>query len=450
MQKVFDNYMCTHVWAQQCQQSGRGSHGSVYFEGPALYSYGTHYLTGYILDGVALLNSDSYSVTTSKHKGYAWRATSNRTQYGVPALTALRDALRAGVTARSKITVRQWLRDTAETCDIRAALFIAGAFGIGGKSVIAERKRGLAKAAKEAERRKAEARAYDIREARMLANLDQAAFDDWAHRYAHVFEPQSFSYVAQMEKNVAAFAKTLNRGARFGAKVMGVRRVATLRARRAALLDWAKGMAERAAERDRLEALAAFAAWRTAWRAAGDDIDARASAMRNAPAGWRLTGLLADADLAEFEAATAWQREHRAEIWARENAARREREADQFAQWQRGENVACPYSYRATPDGAAYVRRRGDNLETSQGAVVPWPHAVKAFRFIRLCRERGEAWQANGHTLRVGLFTVSSISAQGDMRAGCHTFRWAQMEALARSQGVYDAATPSADAIEPR
>lgn len=69
---VFDNAQLCHVWAQQTQPTGRS--GSMFFEGNKIYSYGTHYLAGIILKNkkgkqFAVLNSNSYSVTTSKHMG---------------------------------------------------------------------------------------------------------------------------------------------------------------------------------------------------------------------------------------------------------------------------------------------------------------------------------------------------------------------------------------------
>lgn len=83
-----------HLWAHRSQDSARYAKGNVYFEGAALYSYGSHYLCGFMIgDSVAFLNSDSYSVTTSKHQRMAWHATSHLTQYSVPSLTALRDVL---------------------------------------------------------------------------------------------------------------------------------------------------------------------------------------------------------------------------------------------------------------------------------------------------------------------------------------------------------------------
>src|SRR5690606_27519774 len=53
-----------------------------------------------------------------------------------------------------------------------------------------------------------------------------------------------------------------------------------------------------------------------------------------------------------------------------------------------------------TRDAAGNIT--GGTLRTSQGAQVPLPHALKVFRFLRLMREKGEEWSANGRTVRVG------------------------------------------------
>ncbi len=133
--------------------------------------------------------------------------------------------------------------------------------------------------------------------------------------------------------------------------------------------------------------------------------------------------------------------------------AQREQDAAWFADWQAGKSRHCPASYRSRPDGSAYVTRLRDSgedeLRTSQGAAVPWAHAVKAFRFIRLCVERGEGWQRNGRTVRVGHYQIDRIEPNGDMTAGCHRFAWDAMRELAEREGVFDL-TPSAEAVEQR
>lgn len=97
-----------HLWAHRSQDSARYAKGNVYFEGAALYSYGSHYLCGFMIgDSVALLNSDYYSVTTSKHQRMAWHATSHLTQYSMPGLTALRDVLLVADSGQAPAAIRR-------------------------------------------------------------------------------------------------------------------------------------------------------------------------------------------------------------------------------------------------------------------------------------------------------------------------------------------------------
>lgn len=90
----------------------------------------------------------------------------------------------------------------------------------------------------------------------------------------------------------------------------------------------------------------------------------------------------------------------------------------------------------------------GGQLRTSQGATVPLTHAVRAFRFLKLCRDTGKEWRANGKTLPVGHFRVDMVDASGGFRAGCHRINWPEVERVARGLGLADMAP--ADTTESR
>lgn len=68
MKKVFRSQaQCAHVWAAQTQTEGRS--GPLWFDGPTIYSYGTHYPIASFQRGVVLYNSTGSSATTEgKHK----------------------------------------------------------------------------------------------------------------------------------------------------------------------------------------------------------------------------------------------------------------------------------------------------------------------------------------------------------------------------------------------
>lgn len=97
MKKVFSNHrdVC-HVYAQQSQSEGQAS--NIFFEGPAIYSYGHHFLMGLFVtndkgEEAILLNGYSYSTSTAKHQGILRQATSHYKQITLPYLAS--DAGRA-------------------------------------------------------------------------------------------------------------------------------------------------------------------------------------------------------------------------------------------------------------------------------------------------------------------------------------------------------------------
>jgi hypothetical protein len=130
---------------------------------------------------------------------------------------------------------------------------------------------------------------------------------------------------------------------------------------------------------------------------------------------------------------------------ARRVELERAESAERVEAWKRGEPVQLRHGERlggtVGERGTALLRVRGSSLETSLGATVPLEHAVRVFRFVKLCRERGEAWQRNGRSLRVGHFQVDSVDANGDFTAGCHFIAWPETEAAAIAAGVADLAS---------
>jgi hypothetical protein len=80
--QVFARDELAHKWAHKAQDSGRDTSGNMFFTGPTLYSYGSHYVIAHILSdecgpelaGRVLWNTDGYSNTTGTHRSYAWRA----------------------------------------------------------------------------------------------------------------------------------------------------------------------------------------------------------------------------------------------------------------------------------------------------------------------------------------------------------------------------------------
>ena len=78
MKKVFSsNSELAHVWANQLQNEG--SANNMFFQGPVIYSYGTHYEIARFVTApngqkVCFVNSNGYSNTTAKHTRHVWNA----------------------------------------------------------------------------------------------------------------------------------------------------------------------------------------------------------------------------------------------------------------------------------------------------------------------------------------------------------------------------------------
>ena len=134
-----------------------------------------------------------------------------------------------------------------------------------------------------------------------------------------------------------------------------------------------------------------------------------------------LTGMIAECQAIDKREKARKQREY----------AKQARKAlERVQKWVDGEADYCP-SY-----GAIRLRVKGDELQTSQGARVPLIHAVKAFRIIKRLRDKGQAYQRNGHTIHLGQFAIDSIDTEGNVTAGCHTVSWEEIKRVAILAGV--------------
>lgn len=615
---VFDNAMSAHVWAQQTQESGKSHNGNLYFEGRALYSYGSHFVAGYMLPGGRpLLNADSYSISTSKHQGYAARAT----RYNAPRVPGLTDLSRvlesafkraeywarrphdaggqnaAETLKAGRASLAAWVAGEAFPKSKAAALndsrlryggpkfpelpaqAIAWAFeSLGLKEGEAERAAARALAARarnaaawqaavsESELRAELASAKAIASgplsdlaARMTAETRGRYFEATRHGAEWLAEAKRFRKAAKAAKakgwaRIAAEVKaresliraTVKRWPELQAAANGRtyarEALAAIRATRAqpggpalsaytlaeglkhagilgliasdlaahnvpaayvmaeaqrvariagqhspkARERWAAWAAETRAQLGRLELAEARAVYRDrlaamkearAAIAAGTATESAlvhaAQRVRNlagnwqpgnpfALAGWTQARLMAEAQTYQTAANAA-----RAAKEAERERVRAAWESDCREAWHAGQpqpvrpaGVAYSHLNRlGDGQGGALLRAvdverddsgviTGGTLETSWGAEVPLAHAVRAFRFLKLCRDNGRPWKANGKTLPVGHFRIESIDAEGNFIAGCHAINWAEVELVARGLGLADLA--GADTTESR
>lgn len=77
MKTKFNNSELSHIWANQTQTHGTGS--NMFFEHGTIYSYGYHFKLAQFVNNkegqrCVLINSKSYSNTTSKHQTLVWRS----------------------------------------------------------------------------------------------------------------------------------------------------------------------------------------------------------------------------------------------------------------------------------------------------------------------------------------------------------------------------------------
>lgn len=493
----YDNSQVAHVWNAQTESSGQSNNGNFYFRERELYSYGSHYLAGFIMpDGVALLNGRSYSVSTSGHMSDARHAVSNRSTFTVSDLTDLRDLLaaiaRGKLDARWKSRARELIRSHAEALaasrrfdpgeshyyladeeDERgsrvratdkstaesAGEYLTRAAGLPAASwPKLAREAAKAKAKREAEQKKS-TRERELSRARTLADMPEG---EWRRRALAILNPEDNRhagvYIGSAEQRLGRLALELLRALKLAnAEGFSKRRRDTLKRRR-------REVAERKAEATRIESIlharnnlrsdiALVRAVADKWRGL-DDMPADYWQIRQLSDVAEALARLADSEALPFisrrrcrlqaerlaELAPRLQDEHgrlAEERRAREAELRAMKEEELRRLWLAGKAPLARY-FDAESGGAA-LRIKGDLLETSHGASVPLAEAVRAFRFIKLCREAGREWKANGQRIRVGSFHVDWIDSAGNMKAGCHNFTWPEIARAAVAAGVINA-----------
>lgn len=440
----YANEMVAHIWAQnKPDEAGKSNNGQFYFEGRELYSYGSHFLVGFIMpDGTALLNPDRYSNTTNRHQSYAARAV-KYAGHSVPDLTEMRYILRDlanGNPARAKElrpNMKAAILKRASGMSYEAIAYLLSLVGL--KSVDAIKAEAAHNAMKErTQRAKTE-----------LANRIRTAENYLTINFNRVIQEGMNSYSDWQLKRLTL---DLHRTIKATKDKIGVRKTAKLKdmlkTARAALHSYHDQQAMRQRNKNArngivlLRQLAKQYEAGTPWSA----IEGHSARHYGNAARALLALPYVGPDLrAKLIALNNNAVERLAEIEREQQRVEFEREQDRRRAWLAGESVR---SYGLSDErGNALMRIKGDVLQTSWGADVPLAHAIKVFRFVKLCRENGTPWQRNGKTIRVGHFTVDRIESNGDFKAGCHNFSWPEVERVARLAGVYEDA-PSADVVE--
>lgn len=488
---IFDNAGCAHAWNAQTQNVGQSSNGNLYFTGAELYSYGSHFLCGFIMpDGVALLNADSYSVATSGHMGDAWSATSNRPRYSIKGLTnleSLLDSIKRGRVVKD--TARRMIREHAE--ELAAACLLgandsryswnfetresfnnatgesAGAYLTRACGLPATSWPKLAReaAAIKAKREAAQAKASADTAKRRAIRLADMAAPAW-RRALSVIDAHGATYNAH--GRLKSLALELHRATRV-ANALGfsAKRRATIKARKAEARERLANVESIAAivdARSRVRSdIAAIRSSESTWREMVKDgelpdyhrIRNLAYVAKNCadlsdslgfPPATRERLAFASRRIESTRIQLAAEQAERSEAERIETARVRELELESFKlEWKEGTAPLASRRFDSDHGGAA-IRINGARLETSHGAAVPLKEAIRVFRFVKLVMARGEAWRRNGAEIRVGAFNVDSIEPSGAFVAGCHSFAWQEVKAAAIAAGVFDI-EPSAEVV---
>lgn len=435
---VFRNSMVAHVWAGQRHAHGRSHNGQYYFEGRTLYSYGPHFVVGVVMpDGVTLVTTDKYSVTTSRHVALARQAAVG-TCLQVPELTRLHPILTnlwdsPGARARSRPQIVQYVAEHALELEGDAALYLLGLVG---------RQRSWARLRREAEAAREKALGEQRRRqvagrkarAERVAQIPMPAFrvvvDGWVQAGRHeegLAELRALRAFARGHcgKRVQAALEARHVEARGRVRQADLRRERSQRLQQfRQIVQSFRKLSEERRERklSTVEAAALFGCCRFF-------LDHARGGLISPEGRARLKALVEEAR-AEAREAEAREARERAE---REREEREEWLAGRRSRW-RGSGEVLLRAVGVQRDGEGRVV--GGTLETSHGAEVPLVHALRVFRVVREVVASGQAWRANGRSLHVGHFRVDAIGAEGTLRAGCHTVHLPEMERLARALGL--------------
>jgi hypothetical protein len=76
------------------------------------------------------------------------------------------------------------------------------------------------------------------------------------------------------------------------------------------------------------------------------------------------------------------------------------------------------------------LRVKGDEVQTSMGAVFPVSHALKALPIVLRVMESGQTWERNGKTIHLGHYQIDKIQ-DGKLYAGCHVIDREEIEHFA-------------------
>jgi hypothetical protein len=385
---VFPTSEVPHLWAHQTQEDARNPGGNLFFQGATIYSYRTSWplariyrrkMKGTLFPkdnpacNLVLTNSERYSVTTAKHQSDVNWAARHLPCVAVPLPDLSGEPFYANAEQHSR-NMAYFAEQIAEH--------------------LAKAKRAM-----------------------------QETSVTWRHDAAIGLHSDMVKYSAFFgirrkiqEVDSAAWSAARERAQRIETPDP-VRDAAKIRAR------------ERKAVREREQMQARYDTYCAAvleWNAAVQTERAKLPAF-DAVAHWRITG--------------KWE-PHRVDMGERvapciaadmgwRDAQRIKRKMRSLFDMPLMEQV-----YDSSRPDNVFLRVSGDQIESSMGARIPLDHAPRIWALVQACRSSGRAYQANGHTEHAGPYAIDSVSAQGELKAGCHTIPYAELELMARTLGL--------------
>lgn len=450
--KVFENSMVAHVWAQQSQSEGRSGNGNFYFRDSTIYSYGAHFpIARFSADkSVVWFTRRAYSVTTSMHIRYVENAIRGLhvERIFVPDLGAFDER---HISADERAAIEESLMRANREAAWEAFQRVAGTprrkwpGQIEAINRVAELDAKRAKAALAEKvsdaRHTIDMAAIGVSSAFVPKVLNEQIDGHYPTPYytatdnarrVEMERAKVMSARATLSKQSTkskADAKRIKTASRCGAELARIRDV------------WrnivAAMEASRDYEKDRAQIEGALAVLRLGakhdyWYSPDcDETEILAGRIRRAFAVDFTSEQIAP--LMAVMHARQWRKQVDANVTAEARQIVYERQRASWSkpavtadQWRNGAGDKYQYGF-----GDTLLRRKGDTLQTSRGAECPFKHAVIAFLKAQECRATGTEWHRNGQQIRVGVFQVDAIDAQGNMRAGCHSLAWEEMERLA-------------------
>ena len=98
-------------------------------------------------------------------------------------------------------------------------------------------------------------------------------------------------------------------------------------------------------------------------------------------------------------------------------------------QWRDGKNVLI----QQYPETLLRLSSDGKTVETSKRAYFPIEDAKRAIRFVKAIVKKGEPWERNGERFKIGIYQLDTVSACGDVKAGCHRVKFNEIERLSNA-----------------